>query len=240
MGISLHMYRGGGSLPCSLPCLHDCNHQGGLKLSHASSLAPAQSWWSLPCCGRWRDAVADYLAANSIVCPLQHSAHAEQSFASMSGTKIFVSNLPYSMDWADLKRVFRQAGTGAHLWIAMRHAFHRTCIALLEFPLHAIVKFLYRNTNICIFPAVLFAGVMKDKEKGTSKGCGVVEFETPEQAQLAIAQFNGQQVGRRQSGGVMQRIRARVEGPSFQDRSNLCLDLDKFLRVHNNFKRLWG
>jgi hypothetical protein len=26
------------------------------------------------------------------------------------------------------------------------------------------------------------------------QGCGVVEFETPEQAQLAITQFNGQQV----------------------------------------------
>jgi len=49
----------------------------------------------------------------------------------LAGTKIFVSNLPYSMDWADLKRVFRQAGT------------------------------------------VLFAGVMKDKEKGTSKAWAV-------------------------------------------------------------------
>mmetsp|Transcript_10089 Transcript_10089/g.21588 ORF Transcript_10089/g.21588 Transcript_10089/m.21588 type:complete len:82 (+) Transcript_10089:83-328(+) len=41
---------------------------------------------------------------------------------------------------------------------------------------------------------VLYAGVMKDKEKGQSKGCGVVEFETVEQAKKAIQMFNGTQV----------------------------------------------
>eukprot|EP00198_Chlamydomonas_reinhardtii_P007905 XP_001697242.1 predicted protein [Chlamydomonas reinhardtii] len=66
--------------------------------------------------------------------------------------KVFVAGLPFNVDWQELKRYFRTAGT------------------------------------------VVYAGVMKDKEKGTSKGCGVVEFETAEQAQNAIQLFNGTQV----------------------------------------------
>ncbi|KAL6754227.1 hypothetical protein V8C86DRAFT_2707597 [Haematococcus lacustris] len=70
-----------------------------------------------------------------------------------TATKVYVWNLPFNVDWAELKRVFKPAGS------------------------------------------VMFAGVMKDKEKGVSKGCGIVEFETPDQAQRAIQMFNGMQVG---------------------------------------------
>ncbi|GIL94577.1 hypothetical protein Vretimale_811, partial [Volvox reticuliferus] len=69
--------------------------------------------------------------------------------------KVFVAGLPFNVDWQELKRYFRTAGT------------------------------------------VVYAGVMKDKEKGTSKGCGVVEFETAEQAQNAIQLFNGTQMAGR-------------------------------------------
>ncbi len=43
--------------------------------------------------------------------------------------------------------------------------------------------------------AVIYAGVMKDKERNQSKGCGIVEFEAEDQAQKAIQQFNGYEVG---------------------------------------------
>ncbi len=47
---------------------------------------------------------------------------------------------------------------------------------------------------LAVRDAVLYAGVMKDKETGQSRGCGSVEFETVEQAMQAINMFNGSQV----------------------------------------------
>lgn len=76
------------------------------------------------------------------------------------GRKCFVYNLPWDVDWQDLKRHFKPAGQ------------------------------------------VMYAGVIKEKGPtgnftGRSKGCGIVEFETVEQAIQAISLFNGTEMGGR-------------------------------------------
>ncbi|MEW5311082.1 MAG: hypothetical protein WDW38_002825 [Sanguina aurantia] len=69
--------------------------------------------------------------------------------------KVFISNLPFNIDWEELKMYFRSAGH------------------------------------------VVYAGVMKDKGNGQSKGCGIVEFETADQAHNAIRLFDGSQMAGR-------------------------------------------
>ncbi|KAG1680110.1 hypothetical protein FOA52_000223 [Chlamydomonas sp. UWO 241] len=69
--------------------------------------------------------------------------------------KVFVTGLPYDVDWTRLKEHFEKAGQ------------------------------------------VSYAGVMKDKETGQSKGCGSVEFETASDARAAIKMFDGSQMGDR-------------------------------------------
>jgi RNA recognition motif-containing protein len=75
------------------------------------------------------------------------------------GRKLYVWNLPYSVDWAELKRVFSAAGNGECL------------IRVIDTKASTGIQD-GMTCNQSLWLAVLFANVMIDKAKGVSKVCG--------------------------------------------------------------------
>lgn len=103
------------------------------------------------------------------------SAHAHTRHT-RTGTKIFVSNLPYSMDWADLKRVFRQAGTGVCSGLLARWCYCEAAMRLYV-CVHTLMSLLSAHcltlTPCASCPCSAVRGCDERQGEGDLKGTAV-------------------------------------------------------------------
>lgn len=98
----------------------------------------------------------------------------QQGGGGAGGRQLYVSNLPYTVGWQDLKDLFRQASKSRHFVCSHCNKFTRTNSS----PTTATVGNIVR--------ADVHTG-----PDGRPKGSGIVIFDNPDDARNAIQQFNG-------------------------------------------------